>query len=259
MLRRESFRGNESARFRVFFVKHLHPVSIMLKPMHVGEEIRDPSDDEGAVGHWLPVHGDEAEPARGAAGGLSGCGSSTSVLQGILRRVDGESLWIGPERSARGGTETGIRHELAGLVTGYVAGQVTGRVRLDALIGLAVRVTIVREPPPAEAKGRRALDRTLTVSGVDGRVWLIARTGTVRGVTHVLSPQVSLGAALSQRPGGPLVIGTSELQWLVSPGTAARLPMRDGTAFCLLLVDRRPDDTASYVLADESLFAEEWS
>jgi hypothetical protein len=65
-----------------------------------------------------------------------------------------------------------------------------------------------------------------------------------------------LHAALSQRPLGPLVIGTAELQCLVPVGQSALLRLRDGSRFRALLIKRRDDGTASYVIADASLFAE---
>jgi hypothetical protein len=238
---------------RVVFVKLFPPVSTMLKRMNIGEGARDPSDDDVTATHWMQsARSDDSDPQLGAAGRNRG---STTRVDGILQRVDAYSLWLGHQRAPRRGTERGIRHELP------------PNVRLETLIGHALRVTVVREEPSGERYGetlgeadvKRVLDRTLTLSSDAGRVWLIARSGTVRGVTHAISRDVSLSAVLSQRPAGPLVIGTSELQWLVSPGQAAKLPMPDGTTLRVLLVERRPDDTASYVLADESLFAEEWS
>ena len=80
----------------------------------------------------------------------------------------------------------------------------------------------------------------------------------MQGVTHTLSRdpfEPSLHAVLSQRPDGPLVIGTSELQWLVQPGTSVPVRMKDGAVFRAELIERHGEGTASYVIADALLFA----
>jgi hypothetical protein len=201
--------------------------SIMVKRMHAGEGAHEPDSSPSL---WSPFE-------RSASDGR------TSRFDGIVRRVEAGCIWLGAGRARA--TETGVRHE------------VPSQVQLQALVGLSVRVTIVCERWMDD--GEERVDRTFTVSSEDGYVWLIARSGTVHGVTHSMGNGSVLHAALSQRPQGPLVIGTAELQWLVSPGQAATLPMPNGSSLRVLLVERQPNGRASYVLADPSLFDDDWS
>jgi hypothetical protein len=201
----------------------------MMKRMQSGGGAHEPGDRE--LSHWSPLDASSRD-------------GHTSRFEGTVRRVAAGNLWLGPG-TARA-TEIGVRDEVPSVV------------RLEALVGRAVRVTIVSERRGGDGTEER-IDRTFTVSSEEGHVWLIARSGSVRGVTHSLGEGAVLHAALSQRPRGPLVIGTDELQWLVSEGQAATLPMPNGASMRVLLVERRPDDTASYVLADPTLFDDEWS
>ena len=202
----------------------------MVSRMNSGEGAHEPSDP--GLSHWT-AFGDAASAGDGR----------TSRFEGTVQRVDGGCIWLGAGKA--NATATGVRHE------------VPSRVRLQALVGRAVRVTIVCERWTGD--GEERVDRTFTISSDEGHVWLIARSGTVRGVTHSMGEGSVLHVALSQRPRGPLVIGTAELQWLVSPGQAATLPMPNGSSCRVLLVERRPDNTASYVLADPSLLDDERS
>ena len=248
--RRESFRGNESARLRVVFVKLFPRVSTMLKPMIAGEGGHGPPGDQRSMGRWTglgpsaPLY--SADPAEDStADGPASC--RTSRVDGVVRRVDGGCLWLSPPGASRPSTEVGVRHDLP------------PSVLVQRLVGLSVRVNIVRDAGACDAGGTQRRDRTLTICGDDGRLWLIARSGTVQGVTHAVQGGRVLRVALSQRPAGPLVIGTSELQWLVSAGQPATLKMPDGNALHVRLIERGPDDTASYVLGDPRLFTDDWS
>jgi hypothetical protein len=173
----------------------------------------------------------------------------TSTVDGVVQRADGEHLWL---RAASGaGAEGGERGDDAGAFDVCVAHGLPAGIDLALLVGQPVRATVVHEEGGFASHGR-----TLTINGHNGRVWLIARSGTVQGVTHALSAASTepvIHAALSQRPLGPLVIGTSELQRLVPVGESAILRMPGGSVFRALLVERRPDGTASYVIADDAL------
>jgi hypothetical protein len=215
----------------------------MLKPMNAGEGAHEPPDDERSMARWTglgpsaPLYS-AGPPGDSTAEAPTQC--RTSSVDGVVRRVDGGCLWLSPQGASRPSTEVGVRHDLP------------PSVLVQALVGRAVRISIV-----CDANGTERRDRTLTICGDDGKLWLIARSGTVHGLTHAVQGGV-LRVALSQRPAGPLVIGTSELQWLVSAGQPATLRMPDGNTLHVRLVERRPDDTASYVLGDPSLFAD-WS
>lgn len=182
--------------------------------------------------------------------------SWTTTVDGVLRGADEDSLWVAAhaETLAVPGDRVGKRDV-------EVPHDLPLSVRLTQLVGKPVRITTVDD---GQVLGAESAGRTMTVSDTSGRVWLVARTGTVSGCSHALcgasgeSPSV-LHAALSQRPAGPLVIGTAELQWLVTEGVPATLPMSDGSSYCVLLAARRPNGTASYVIADASLFAADWS
>jgi len=208
----------------------------MLKPMNTDDAIQERSSDIDALASWV-------QHSAWAPGGTQG--AFTSTVDGVVERVDAENLWLRGHAADDDAHDVGVYHHLP------------ASVDLRPLIGMSVRVTTVCEPGVAER-----LDRTLLVSGDAGRVWLISRSGTVHGVTHALGTSCDnapLHAALSQRPLGPLVIGTAELQCLVPVGQSALLHMPDGSRFRVLLVKRRPDGTAAYVIADAGLFTEHTS
>jgi hypothetical protein len=219
----------------------------MLKPMNASEGAHEPPDDDHTVERWTGLG--SSAPLCGAndATAQTPATCQASRVDGVIRRVDGGCLWLAPQAASRPSTEVGVRHDLP------------TSVLLGALIGRSVRISIVCDTGPRGASGEEHRGRTLTICSDEGRVWLIARSGAVRGLTHALPGGRILRVALSQRPAGPLVIGTSELQWLVSAGQPATLRMPDGDAFHVRLIERRPDDTASYVLGDPCLFADEWS
>lgn len=118
---------------------------------------------------------------------------------------------------------------------------------LTPLLGHLLRVTLVEETTTAGIPSQ-----TLTLCGALGQVWLIARLGPVRGVVHAIGG-AEVHAALSQRPDGPLVVGTRELQGLAYPGGHMRLPGPRGT-IVVEFVARVSSDTAAYVLAEEAVY-----
>jgi hypothetical protein len=121
-------------------------------------------------------------------------------------------------------------------------------VELSSLLGHAVRITLVEETTQAGMPSQ-----TLTLSGASGQVWLIARLGPVRGVVHTIGG-AEVHAALSQRPDGPLVVGTRQLQGLAYPGGHVWLPGSHGSVVAVLLA-RVSSDTAAYVLADDGIYS----
>lgn len=126
---------------------------------------------------------------------------------------------------------------------------------LGPMAGHRVRVTVQDELAMGVAS------HTLTISGADGseasadggKVWLLARYGRVQGVEHVLDG-TTVRAALSQRAGGPLVIGTTKLQWLVAPGQCVCV---GGRMIAHYLGASVADGAgcAAYVIADLALLA----
>jgi hypothetical protein len=224
----------------VFLVKLFRGVSTMLKRMTTEDCAHDRASDIDALTNWAQ----HAASARRASEPPPSGVSFTSTVVGVVQRVDADNLWLRGHASLTDddASDVGVYHH------------VPPSVDLGGLVGRSVRVTMVCKPGAGEH-----LERTLTVSGDDGRVWLLARSGMVQGERHALTPSCGerpLHAALSQRPLGPLVVGTSELQCLVPVGRSALLRMGDGSMFRAHLVKRRDDGTASYVIADASLFAE---
>jgi hypothetical protein len=120
-------------------------------------------------------------------------------------------------------------------------------VDLSSLLGDGVRITLVEEATPAGVPSQ-----TLTLSGAGGQVWLIARLGPARGVVHAIGG-TEVHAALSQRPDGPLVVGTRHLQGLAYPGGQVWLPGSRGSVIAVLLA-RVSSDTAAYLLADDAIY-----
>jgi hypothetical protein len=119
---------------------------------------------------------------------------------------------------------------------------------LRQLVGRRVRLTLVHESAPGGGEGQ-----TLTVNTRDGRVWLIAHFGGMQDVAHTIAG-TEVRAALSQRPEGPLVVGTPDLQLLVT--TDARARMDVGKARLVVdFISRDEAGCAAYVIADETLCA----
>ena len=108
-------------------------------------------------------------------------------------------------------------------------------------------MTLLDEALPAGGTGQ-----TLTLTGDDGRLWLIARYGVVRGDTHALCG-TELRAALSQRAEGPLMIGTPELQWLVQAGGSVKIPC-GAQQLVLHFLARAANGCAAYLVADAAVW-----
>ncbi len=93
--------------------------------------------------------------------------------------------------------------------------------------------------------------QTLTIATESGKPLLIAHAGPVRGLAHTLGA-TTVYVALSQRPGGPMVFGTSRVQSLVRQGDHLRV--RDGDDVYVLHFESRGASEASYAIAEESLW-----
>jgi hypothetical protein len=221
----------------------------MLAPMQMDEVMCMPPRDSDPFAVWR----DEGDPSSSTAGGprarLESFGDPgemrddafASTVEGTVVRTGRECLWLRGLTANEGDAlgEVCVAHELP------------ASIDLQPLVGLAVRATIVSDEA---ARPGAPWGRTLTINGDDGRVWLVARSGPVKGITHRLTSRgAPLNAALSQRPRGPLVIGTSELQWLVPLRDSVNVTLPTGESFRVLFTERRPDGAASYVIADESL------
>jgi hypothetical protein len=122
-----------------------------------------------------------------------------------------------------------------------------GGIDLSPLVGSHVRIMLREDGSGA---GRRA--QTLTISGSDGRACLVARFGPGAGQVHTVG-KLRLRAALSQRPGGPMVFGTDKLQYVLQVGEM--LWLNDGQRdFVMRFVARTACDCAAYVVAERRLW-----
>jgi hypothetical protein len=157
-----------------------------------------------------------------------------SSAEGVVARFDGGSgeatnrVWIAGECALS------LRHSLP------------RSIDLGPLLGRRVRVTLVH----VVAEGG-AVTQTLTVTGEDRRVYLVAHVGAVNGIMHTLGA-LSVYVALSQRPGGPMVFGTARLQSLVRVGDDVRV--KDGDQEYVLHFHSRGAAGASYVIASKDLW-----
>jgi hypothetical protein len=121
-------------------------------------------------------------------------------------------------------------------------------VDLAPLAGSHVRLMLDDQGGP---HGRA---QTLTIAGTDRRTCLVACYGPAAGRAHTFG-RTRVRAALSQRPGGPLVFGSDALQYVLQVGDAVRL--RDGQRELLMrYVERTPFDYAAYVIAEARLWVE---
>ena len=193
----------------------------------------------------------------------------TATVEGTLLRVEPGGFFLVPSTSLAGPSSSAAWNPNAADDVGrdepsscepaaiFVHHDLPKDIDLEPLVGRAVRVTTIYEGDAGEPQSR-----TLILNDDQGRVWLIARSGKVSGVMHLLSssdagPKTELHAALSQRADGPLVIGTSELQWLVAVGATALLHLPESIPYRASLVTRQSDATASYFIADDRLFRDQ--
>jgi len=165
-----------------------------------------------------------------------------STAEGIVARVSGGLMLI------EGDAPITLRHALPGVAD------------LCALLGRRVRTTLVHV-----STIESGLAQTLTIAG-DGAVvapprrgrhqepkpLLIAHVGPVKGLTHTLG-KTTVYVALSQRPGGPMVFGTSRMQSLVRAGDHVRVRDGDDERYVMHFTSRGASD-ASYVIVEEGLW-----
>jgi hypothetical protein len=152
-----------------------------------------------------------------------------STAEGVVARAAGDLVKID------GDVPVSLRHTLPPVL------------ELCALLGRRVRVTLVHV---ATIDG--AVTQTLTIAGTDAKPLLIAHAGAVRGNAHTLG-KLAVFVALSQRPGGPMVFGTSRVQSLVRAGDHVRVRDEDDNVYVMHFASRGHSD-ARYTIADESLW-----
>lgn len=170
-------------------------------------------------------------------------------------RLEGESIPTGQGASRRSWISTaegvvvrveGSQVRLDGPPPVTLEHAVPASFELGPLLGRRVRVAIMHA---TAADG--GTSQTLTVSGYDGMALLIAHTGEVRGVSHVLAT-VHIYAALSQRPGGPMAFGTAKVQALVREGNHIRV--RDDDEMYVMQFESRRGREATYAIGLEDFW-----
>jgi len=155
--------------------------------------------------------------------------SSIAAVEGVVERVDPGAARIGGEVPCT------LRHALPGVFD------------LGALQGRRVRVTLLQ----AAAADGHGVTQTLTVTGYDDGLLIVAHSGDMRGNAHRLG-RLHVYAALSQRAGGPMVFGTSRLQSLVRLGAHVRV--RDEDETYVMHFEARRGKAATYAIGAEELW-----
>jgi hypothetical protein len=161
--------------------------------------------------------------------------SNVTEAQGVVKRIEEDRLLLG--------TPGTCSYEVA------LSYRLPASVDLRALVGRRVRLTLVDELARGAA---RVPEQTLTISTQDGRVWLIARQGSARDLTHTLEGG-EVRVMLSQKEGGPLVVAPPDLKHIVAPGGEAHLRVGKHR-FVVELVSRDDRGRAAYFIADELLW-----
>jgi len=184
-------------------------------------------DDEGALRFFVGGAAPDVIRMRHVGGGL------VTQTQGIVKRIEEDRLLLGtPGRNS---------HEVT---LGY---RVPASLDLRPLIGRRVQVRLEDAPSP---DGRPA--QALTLRTLDGRVWLVARSGVTQSVAHALGG-AEVRLSLAPSGGGPLVVAAPDLQHIVVPGGEARLRI-GGARYVAELVARDAWGWADYFIADERLW-----
>ena len=151
-----------------------------------------------------------------------------SLAEGIVERVERSILRIDGEAPIT------LKHSIP------------ASFDLSALLGQRVRVTLLHV-----ATVESGLTQTLTIAGCDGRVLVLGHSGEARAISHALG-ELQVYVALSQRPGGPMVFGTSRLQSLVREGDHIRV--RDGDDAYVMQFESRRGREATYAIGAEELW-----
>jgi hypothetical protein len=118
---------------------------------------------------------------------------------------------------------------------------------LGALLGQRVRVTLAHA-----ATLDAGLTQTLSITGQDGRLLVLGYSGEARAMSHSLG-RLDVYVAFSQRPGGPMVFGTSRLQSIVREGDHIRV--RCGAEAYVMHFDSRRGRDATYAITTEELWS----
>lgn len=183
--------------------------------------------------HWkeayeaskLPFHLDgDAIPASRT----SSRRSWISTTDGIVSRVGAGTMWI------EGDSLASLKHS------------VPASFELNLLLGRRVRVALLHV-----SSVDAGLTQTLTISDGDAKPLLIAHAGEARGLSHWLGNTL-VYVALSQRPGGPMVFGTSRMQSIVRTGDHIRV--RDGDETYVMEFEWRRGREATYAIGLEDLW-----
>ena len=165
--------------------------------------------------------------------------------EGLACRADAGTLELilppRPRRALSG------RRSLASVRSVTLSHNLPKSIELSRLVGQSLRVTLVDESPFSVGGSQ-----TLSISGAGGRVWLVARFGSARGIVHSIGG-IEVHAALSRRPTGPLVVGFGALQWLLYPGCHVRF----GDSSSTLVVEhlgRASIESLAYVIAESAIY-----
>lgn len=150
-----------------------------------------------------------------------------STAEGIVDRVEPSVLRVGDARAS-------LRHSIPSCFD------------MGMLLGRRVRATLLHV-----AALDTGLSQTLTVTGAEGELLIVAHTGDVRSIAHTLG-KLRVYVALSQRPGGPMVFGTSRVQAIVREKDHVRV--RDDDQAYVLQFESRSGNGATYAIGREELW-----
>jgi len=120
-------------------------------------------------------------------------------------------------------------------------------IDLRPIVGTRARITLRDEPLASGPMGQ-----LLTIADEDGRARVVACYGEAQGSTHVLG-DMEVRVALSQRAGGPIVFGTSQLQCIVNVGDHVEVSDARG-AWIMHVVARSAAGYAAYVIVERALW-----
>jgi hypothetical protein len=152
-----------------------------------------------------------------------------SATDGVIGRVAPSTIWI------EGDSVVSLKHS------------VPVSFEMSALLGRRVHVTLLHVSTDA------GLAQTLTITSALGHPLLIAHCGEARALSHSLG-SVHVYVALSQRPGGPMVFGTSRLQSIVRAGDHIRVRVPDEDETYVMQFEARRGREATYAIGIEDLW-----
>jgi hypothetical protein len=120
-------------------------------------------------------------------------------------------------------------------------------VDLRPTLGERLRVTLRDDPSTTGPTGQ-----LLTLSDESGRTRMVAFYGRVEGNEHIVG-DMHVRVALSQRSGGPLVVGTSQQQCML--GAGEEIAVRDAHGdYVMHFVSRTSSGYAAYVLVEKAMW-----